>query len=75
MKSFINGKSFTVNWIKEKHKELKGDPILIEKNIHAFALLGYLVQAKLDFVFKGGTSLLLHLEKIRDGQRIYGYIF
>ena len=48
-----------------KKKEFSGDPILIEKVIHAFALLGYLVQIELDFVFKGGTSLLLHVQQIK----------
>ncbi|MEA1986141.1 MAG: nucleotidyl transferase AbiEii/AbiGii toxin family protein, partial [Candidatus Marinimicrobia bacterium] len=46
-------------------KELSGDPVLVEKTIHAFALLGYLVQLENNFVFKGGTSILLHISKIK----------
>lgn len=33
--------------------------------LHAFALLGHLAESDLKFVFKGGTSLLLHLPVIR----------
>lgn len=42
-----------------------GDPTLIEKTIHAFALLGHLAKMKIPFVFKGGTSLLLRLPQFR----------
>ena len=41
-----------------------GDPLLIEKSIHALALLGHLADTGLPFMFKGGTSLLLHLPRI-----------
>jgi hypothetical protein len=41
-----------------------GDPLLIEKSIHALALLGHLADTGLPFLFKGGTSLLLHLPRI-----------
>jgi len=34
---------FTENWLKSKAQELSGNPVLVEKTIHAFALLGYLV--------------------------------
>lgn len=56
---------FTADWINTKKDDLSGDPILIEKTIHAFALLGYLVQTKTNFIFKGGTSLLLHVPRIK----------
>ena len=38
---------------------LRGDPKLVEKVVYAFGLLEQLKQAGLDFIFKGGTSLLL----------------
>lgn len=38
---------------------------MLEKALHAFALLGHLAESDLKFVFKGGTSLLLHLPVIR----------
>ena len=57
---------FTADWLERKRKELKGvDPGLLEKALHAFALLGHLAESELKFVFKGGTSLLLHLPVIR----------
>lgn len=57
---------FTADWLDQKKKELNGvDPGLLEKALHAFALLGHLAESELKFVFKGGTSLLLHVQKIR----------
>lgn len=57
---------FTADWLERKRKELRGvDPGLLEKALHAFALLGHLAESDLKFVFKGGTSLLLHLPIIR----------
>lgn len=57
---------FTADWLDKKRKELKGvDPSLLERALHAFALLGHLAENDLKFVFKGGTSLLLHVPVIR----------
>ena len=57
---------FTAGWLNTKRKELKGvDPSLLERALHAFALLGHLAESDLKFVFKGGTSLLLHVPVIR----------
>lgn len=39
------------------------NPVLIEKMIHAFSLLQHLQVLDLPFVFKGGTSLVLLLDK------------
>jgi len=62
----INPECFTYSWQTQKRSELGGcDPVLLEKTIHAFALLDALAHAGLDFVFKGGTSILLRLPKIR----------
>lgn len=62
----IHEDSFTVKWIKEKSKENnKIDPILVEKVIRAFSLLENLQQSGIDFIFKGGTSLMLLLENPR----------
>src|SRR4030043_2372998 len=59
-------KCFTVDWIYEKRKIAGNvDPGLLEKTIYAFELLGELIYNKLDFVFKGGTSLLLLLQDFR----------
>ena len=62
----IDQKCFTSDWQAQKRAELGGcDPVLLEKTIYAFALLDALSDAGLDFIFKGGTSLLLRLPKIR----------
>ncbi|MEI8038260.1 MAG: nucleotidyl transferase AbiEii/AbiGii toxin family protein [Verrucomicrobiota bacterium] len=37
------------------------DPIILEKAVFALTLLDLLARTGLDFVFKGGTALLLHL--------------
>jgi hypothetical protein len=58
----ILAESFTREWINS-HRERKGfekiNPPLVEKMIHALALVESLAASKLDFVFKGGTSLVL----------------
>lgn len=42
-------------------QELRADAGILERAIYALALLGHLAESGLPFVFKGGTSLLLHL--------------
>lgn len=62
----FDDKCFAHEWIVQKREELGGcDPTLLEKTIHAFALLDGLVSRGLNFVFKGGTSLVLRLPHIR----------
>ena len=57
----IGKASHTLEWIKESASKLgkRGDPKLMEKVIYAFTLLEQLQINGLDFIFKGGTSLLL----------------
>ncbi len=43
----------------------KADSILMEKQIYAFILLIYLKRAGIDFIFKGGTSLILHYSELK----------
>lgn len=62
----INDKCFMKEWIEsfkqiKEHKSIQA-PIL-EKMIHALHLLGVLKMSGLDFVFKGGTSLVLLLQE------------
>ncbi|MDP2947628.1 MAG: nucleotidyl transferase AbiEii/AbiGii toxin family protein [Nanoarchaeota archaeon] len=58
----INSESFSKKWIesfrKQKQHE-KIDPGHLEKMIHALALVEYLSLEGFDFVFKGGTCLVL----------------
>jgi len=56
---------FQEKWIRRKSKELRIDPILIERVIYAFELLSLLIKHNIDFVFKGGTSLMLILPEFR----------
>jgi Nucleotidyl transferase AbiEii toxin, Type IV TA system len=61
MNGMIDKETYQLEWIDRLSKELgkKGDPKILEKVIHAFTLLEHLKMAGLDFIFKGGTSLLL----------------
>lgn len=62
----IHPDCFTFDWLQAKRREIRaGDPALLERALHALALLGHLAESGLDFVFKGGTSLLLHVPVIR----------
>lgn len=62
----IKENCFTVEWLesfKKQPKHKKIDTIILEKMIYALHLLEHLKINKLDFVFKGGTSLVLLLEE------------
>ncbi len=62
----INRKSFSKAEILKHHQTYpKADPRLIERQIYAFELLGLLSATGKEFVFKGGTSLLLLLPTAR----------
>lgn len=56
---------FSEEWINGFRKEknyAKINPPILEKMINAFSLLQHLVKNDLEFVFKGGTSLILLLD-------------
>jgi len=61
----ISNESFTREWlesfIKPKAKK-KIQPDLLEKMIHALALLEKLAQNDIDYIFKGGTCLSILIE-------------
>ncbi|MDF7824461.1 nucleotidyl transferase AbiEii/AbiGii toxin family protein [Pontiellaceae bacterium B12227] len=62
----ILGKCFSESHVRQCCKEMNlQGTLLLEKSIHALALLGSLSESGIPFVFKGGTSLLLHLTEIR----------
>ncbi|MCX7044294.1 MAG: nucleotidyl transferase AbiEii/AbiGii toxin family protein [Candidatus Sumerlaeota bacterium] len=62
----IENKYFTKAWISEKSAQMGNcAQDLLEKAIHALALLGELASRHVPLVFKGGTSLLLRLPRIR----------
>ncbi|SPE59269.1 hypothetical protein SBV1_3090003 [Verrucomicrobia bacterium] len=56
---------FTNAWQAQKREEIGGcDPVLLEKTIHALALLDALAARGLEFVFKGGTGLAAALPRL-----------
>jgi len=58
----ISPKSHSAEWIHAQRESLAGaDPLILEKAIFALTLLDSLASTNLDFTFKGGTALLLHL--------------
>jgi hypothetical protein len=59
----IDIKSLTAVWIAEKRKKYRNDPGLMESMIHALYLLEQLQLTGLDFIFKGGTTLILLMEE------------
>ncbi|WP_437373045.1 hypothetical protein [Maribacter litoralis] len=73
----INSKSFTREWLDtfRAQKEHKGINVtILEKMVHAFSLLEHLKIAGLDFVFKGGTSLVLLLEEGKLNELLIGWL-
>jgi len=59
----IKSNSYSKKWIDSlKNIKQKIDPGICEKMIRALGLLEQLVINKLDFVFKGGTSLILLID-------------
>lgn len=59
----IDIKSLSAEWIAEKRIKYSKDPNLMESMIYALYLLEHLQLTGLDFIFKGGTSLILLLEE------------
>ncbi len=59
----IDINSLSAEWIAEKRQKYSKDPNLMESMIHALFLLEQLQLTGLDFIFKGGTSLVLLMEE------------
>lgn len=55
--------NYEAQHIRDLQVASKGDPGLIERTLYALGLLEALAAVGLDFIFKGGTSLLLLLPK------------
>ena len=56
----INKESLTIDWLKKTSAKFRNtDIILVEKTVRALYLLEGLVESSLEFVFKGGTALML----------------
>lgn len=62
----IHPKCFRQNWLEEQAAILQARDVRnLEKCILALELVGRLQQAGLEFIFKGGTSLILLLDPVR----------
>lgn len=59
----IHDDSLKEKWITVVAKPHKSDPILIEKVVRALSLLEHLQNSGLEFIFKGGTALMLLLKE------------
>jgi hypothetical protein len=59
----IDTSSLSAEWLTEKRKKYSKDPSIMESMIHALYLLEQLKLTGLDFIFKGGTSLILLMEQ------------
>jgi hypothetical protein len=57
--------TFTAEHIMSIRGQSKRDPALIERSIFALGLLEAIARSKLPFIFKGGSALMLLLEKPR----------
>ena len=59
----IKRETFSEEHIRSLHNQSKRDPILLERTVYAFGLLEALARVGMPFVFKGGTCLMLLLDK------------
>ena len=59
----IRPETFTADHIRNIQKQNRQDPALIERSIFAFGLLEAIARTGLPFIFKGGTSLMLLMDK------------
>lgn len=57
--------SFAEEHIRELQKTSKRDPVLLERAVYAFGLLEALARVGMPFIFKGGTCLMLLMERPR----------
>jgi len=57
--------SFRRHWLVEEGLRQGTQAVVLEKSIYALLLVGKLKVAGLDFVFKGGTSLMLHFDTVK----------
>ena len=59
----IDKQTYEIGYIRELQEKYVSDPGLIERSLYAFGLLEALSLVKMPFCFKGGTSLMLILDK------------
>ena len=61
----ISKETFSLDHIKELEKESNAQVVIIERTMFAFGLLEAISQTGLQFIFKGGSCLLLLLKEPR----------
>lgn len=62
----INQTKISAEWLNQVSKQHRNaDKILVEKVIRALLLLEGLIKQNLNFVFKGGTALMLHFNSTK----------
>lgn len=62
----IDQEKTTKDWLENvSRKNSKADKIIVEKVIRALLLVEGLVKQEIPFVFKGGTSLMLHFDSTK----------
>lgn len=59
----IDKRVYEIDYIRELQKKYASDPGLIERALHAFGLLEAIKSVGMPFCFKGGTSLMLIMDK------------
>ena len=59
----IDLKTLSAEWIDEKRMTYSKDPTLMESMVYALCLLEQLQLSGLEFIFKGGTSLILLMKE------------
>lgn len=59
----LSRKNFTKEHIEELRNSSGNDPSILERTIYAFGLLESIRKTEMPFIFKGGTVLLLLLDK------------
>lgn len=61
----LTPKCYTRAWLLEQAARTGTQDVVLEKCIHALTLVAALSEEGLELVFKGGTSLMLHLKPVR----------
>lgn len=57
--------NFSEEYIRSLQKDSKRDPVLLERTVYAFGLLEALARVRMPFIFKGGTCLMMLMDKPR----------
>ncbi len=61
----FSSEHYTAQALDKQARVLGCNQDILERTLYALTLLGHLTESGLPFIFKGGTSLLLHLPQVR----------